>query len=97
MVAGINNKEPMLYTSDITGNYFSYYANAIGENDEKLREKLRETYKQDLTISKGVKIALEMFKEIQGKNFDIDRFELGYIENQEGKLKKLEGEEIKEL
>jgi len=30
MVAGVNNGTPMLYVSDITGNYFSYYANAIG-------------------------------------------------------------------
>ena len=97
MVAGINNKEPMLYTSDITGNYFSYYANAIGENDEKLKEKLREIYKQDLTIKKGIKLALEIFEEIQGKDFDINRFELGYIENQKEKLKKLDGEKIKEF
>ncbi|MCK4552914.1 archaeal proteasome endopeptidase complex subunit alpha [Candidatus Pacearchaeota archaeon] len=97
MFAGINNKKPELFTSSITGNYLSYYANAIGENDEKLKEKLREKYKKDLTISKGVKLALEIFKEIQGKNFDINRFELGYIENQEGKLKKLEAEKIKEF
>jgi len=97
MVAGVNNKEGMLYTSDITGNYFSYYANAIGENDDKLREKLKERYKKDLTIKEGVKLVLEIFKEIQGKDFDIERFELGYIENEEGKLKKLEGEKIEEL
>jgi len=96
MVAGVNNKEGMLYTSDITGNYFSYYSNAIGENDDKLREKLREKYKQDLTIIKGVKLVLEMFKEIQGKDFDIGRFELGYIES-DGRLKKLEGEKIEGL
>jgi len=96
MVAGVNGKEPALYTSDITGNYFSYYANAIGENDDKLREKLREKYKKDSTIKEGVKVALKIFEDIQGKDFDIDRFELGYIEN-DGKLKKLEGEKIKEI
>src|SRR3990167_6395168 len=42
MVAGIRAKKPELYTSDITGNYFSYHANAIGENDEKIRERLRD-------------------------------------------------------
>jgi len=96
MVAGINGKEPVLYTSDITGNYFSYYANAIGENDEKLKEKLREKYKKDLTIKEGIKLSLKIFEEIQEKDFDINRFELGYIKN-EGKLKKLDGNKIKEL
>ena len=41
MMAGINRKNPELYTSDVTGNYFSYNANAIGEDDEKIKEKLR--------------------------------------------------------
>ena len=97
MVAGINNNKAVLYTSDITGNYFSYYANAIGENDDKLRDKLKEKYKKDLTIKEGVKIALKIFEEIQEKDFNIDRFEMGYIENDDCKLKKLEGDKIKEL
>ena len=97
MVAGINREKPELYTSDITGNYFSYYANAIGENDEKIKEILREKYKQDLTIKKGVKLALEIFKEIQGKGFDLYRFELISINKEDIKINRKEGEEIKEF
>ncbi len=97
MVAGTNNKKPELYSSDITGNYFSYYANAIGENDEKIKEKLRENYKPDMTIKKGVKLALDIFQEIEGKKFNIIKFELVYIKNDEEKLKRLEGESIKEF
>src|SRR3972149_348531 len=47
MIGGVANNKPSLYTSDVTGNYFSYFANAIGENDEKIKEKLRERYKHD--------------------------------------------------
>ncbi len=97
MIAGMNKNKPALYTSDVTGNYFSYFANAIGENDEKIREKLREKYKESLTIKQGVKIAVEILKEIKGKNFNIDDLELGYIENKEYKLKRLEGKEIIEF
>lgn len=97
MIAGINGKKPELYTSDITGNYLSYYTTAIGENDEKIKEILQERYNQDLTIKKGVKIALDIFKEVQGKKFNLNRFELVYIKIDEGKLKRLEGEKIKEL
>jgi len=95
MTAGLNQEKPELYVSDVTGNYFSYHTNAIGENDEKIREKLREKYKKDLNIKKGVKLALDIFKEVQGAKFDIARFELAYIDSKEKKLKKLEGEEIK--
>ena len=97
MVAGIRDKKPELYTSDITGNYFSYYANSIGENDEKIKEKLREKYKSDLNLKKGVKTALDIFREIQGKNFNMDQFELAYIRNDDGKIKRLIAEEFKEF
>jgi len=97
MVAGIRAKKPELYTSDITGNYFSYHANAIGENDEKLREKLRETYKPELNIKKGVKLALEIFKEVQGKSFDLERFDVVYIKNDDVQLQRANDSELKEF
>ena len=97
MIAGIRAKKPELYTSDITGNYFSYHANAIGENDEKIREKLREHYKQDLNIKKGVKLALEIFKEIQGKGFDLERFETVFLKNEEAQLQRVKEAELKEF
>jgi len=97
MIAGIKDKKPELYTSDITGNYLSYKASAIGENDEKIKEKLKENYKPELNIKKGSKLALEIFKQIQGKNFNLDMFELVYIKNDVGKLKRLVKEELKDF
>ena len=97
MIAGIRGKKPELYTSDITGNYFSYHANAIGENDEKIREKLRETHKPELNIKKGVKLALDIFKEVQGKAFDFERFELVYIRNETAELQRATEQELREF
>jgi len=96
MIAGVNNKKPELYTSDITGNYLAYLANAIGENDDKIKEKLRERYRQDLTIKRGVKLALDILREMEEKKFNISRFELGYITN-EGELKRLYGEQLQDF
>lgn len=96
MLAGIG-KKPALYTSDITGNYFSYFANAIGEKDDQIREKLREKYKKDLNLKKGIKLALDILKEVQGDKFGIDRLELAYIPTETRKLKRLEGEKIEEF
>lgn len=97
MVAGINNKKPELYISDVTGNYSAYHANAIGENDDKLKEKLRERYKSDLTMKKGVKLALDIFKEMEEKKFNLGRFELVYIKSEKSELKRLYGEELQEF
>jgi len=92
MVAGMNGKKAELYTSDVTGNYFSYYATAIGENDEKIKEKLKNDYDKKINLKQGIKLAIKIFEEIQGKNFNIDRFELSYIAD--GKVKRLDGKEI---
>ena len=96
MIAGINNGKPELYTSDVTGNYLGYNANAIGENDDQIKEKLREKYTKDLTIKKGVKLALDIFKEIQGDKFNVNKFELAFIKK-EGNIQRLDGEKIKEI
>lgn len=97
MLAGINDKKPELYISDITGNYLAYNANAIGENDDKIKEQLREKYSKDLTIKKGIKMVLEIYREIQEKKFNISKFELVYIASDKEKLERLEGEEIEKL
>jgi len=78
MFGGING-EPALYTTDITGNYLRYNANAIGENDETIKKLLREKYRKDLTSGEGIKLALEVFKEIQGDEFHIERFDAGIL------------------
>jgi proteasome alpha subunit len=97
MVAGIDKKKPKLYTSDITGNYLSYHANSIGENDDKIKDELREKYKEDLTMKEGVKVALEIFKKIQGDKFNLNTFEFCYISSKEGKMNKLYEKELKEF
>ena len=97
MIAGLNGDKPELYTSDITGNYLSYNAHAIGENDDKIKDELREKYREGLSIKQGIKLVLEIFEKLQEKKFNIDKFELVYIPKDKGKLERLEGEEINKL
>ena len=97
MVAGLNNTTPELYVSDITGNYMAYYATAIGENDEKIKDKLRETYKKDLTLKEGAKLALKILKEIQEDKFKIERCELVFVSTKTKKQEKVEGKDIEEF
>ncbi len=94
IIGGVNH-EGRLYVTDVTGNYFSYKAIAIGENDEKIKEELRKQYKEGMTIEDGIKLALKIFKEVLGKNFDIERFDGGYINLKDKKLVKMSGEELR--
>ena len=91
MFAGFNG-EPVLYTTDITGNYLKYKANVIGENDEKIRKLLREKYREGLSDREGLKLALDIFKEIQGSEFNLERFDAGILSK--GKIEKISGKEL---
>jgi len=97
MVAGISGSTPKLFVSDVTGNYFGFIASAIGENDERIKEMLREEYKPDLGIEEAIKLGLKIFKKIQGKNFEIERFDVGLITIKDKKLKRIRGEELKKF
>lgn len=95
MVAGINSDDSKkLYVSDVTGNYIGYNATAIGENDERVKEMLREGWREGLTIEQGIKLALNIFKKVLGKNFNIERFEVAYIKKDEKKVKRVFGEAL---
>lgn len=95
MVAGVSGNKPKLFVTDITGNYFSYRATAIGENDEKIREELRKNYDDKMDIDKGIQLALKIFKEILGKNFNHERFDVVYVKTSEKKMKRINGDVLK--
>lgn len=95
LVAGVAKGKASLFASDVTGNFFAYRANAIGENDEKIKEILRKDFSDSMTIEEGMKFALRIFKEILGKNFDLDRFDAGIIKSADGKLERMHGDDLK--
>ncbi|MBS3073064.1 archaeal proteasome endopeptidase complex subunit alpha [Candidatus Pacearchaeota archaeon] len=95
MVGGIDENKPQLFASDITGNYFSYTAMAIGENDEKIKEILRIKYNKNLNIEGGIKLALGIFKEILGKNFELSRFDVAYVPTKSSKVVRLDESSLK--
>ncbi|RLE44038.1 proteasome subunit alpha [Candidatus Woesearchaeota archaeon] len=97
LLAGVNKGRGYLYSSDVTGNFFTYNANAIGENDEKIKEILRKDYKEGMSVEEGLKFCLKVFKEILGKNFEIGRFEAAYVKIAEEKIVRLEVDGLKKF
>ncbi|MBS3088289.1 archaeal proteasome endopeptidase complex subunit alpha [Candidatus Pacearchaeota archaeon] len=97
LIAGVYKGRGSLFTSDVTGNFFSYRANAIGENDEKIKEILRSELKDGISIDEGLRFCLKIFKEILGKNFEIERFEAAYIKNDSRGIVRLQGEDLKKF
>jgi len=95
MIAGVAKGKCHLYTSDITGNFFAYRANSIGENDEQIKEELRKGFRDDMTIEEAIKFVMKIFKEILGKNFELSRFDVGMISIKDAKLVRLHGEDLR--
>ncbi len=95
LLAGVNKGKAHLYTSDVTGNFFAYRANAIGENDEQIKEMLRSEFTDDLSIDEGIKFSLGIFKKVLGKNFEIERFEASYVRKDDPKMVRLHGDSLK--
>lgn len=82
------DSRPRLFTTDVTGNYFQYKADAIGQNDDKIKAKLREKYKEGMTADEGVKFALSIFKEILEDEYNSERFDIAII-GKDQKLKRV--------
>lgn len=95
MIAGVSGRKPKLFVTDITGNYLSYKATAIGENDEKVKEELRKNIDKEIDTEEAVKLALKIFKDVLGKNFNVERFDAAYIKSDELKINRMNGEQLK--
>ena len=95
LVGGVNKGAAHLYTSDVTGNFNAFKANAIGENDEKIKEILRRDFKEEMSVDEGIKFVLKIFKDLLEKNFDINRFDVGYVKIGEEKLVRLHGDDLR--
>jgi len=96
IIAGIDQGIPKVFSSDITGNYFSYTSTAIGENDERIKEILRIKYNKNLNVDGGIKLAISIFKEILGKNFELNRFDVAYIKKEDSKIVRLDENSLKD-
>src|SRR3990167_4023129 len=68
-----------------------------GENDERIKEILRLKYNKNLNINGGIKLALDIFKEILGKNFELSRFDVAYVNKEDKKVKKLDENSLKKI
>jgi len=96
MIAGVSGNKAKVFSTDITGNYASYKATAIGEHDEKIKEELRKRYSDKMDVKEAIKLGMKIFKEILGKNFNTERFDVAYITLKDQKIKRIANDELKE-
>ncbi len=97
LFAGVNDGVPALYVTDVTGIYFEYKATAIGEYEQQLKEVLEKYYKEDMGRDQALKLALDAFKQVLDKEFDVNRLDGAFVSLATGKFSRIEHSEIKRL
>ncbi|NAZ11370.1 MAG: archaeal proteasome endopeptidase complex subunit alpha [Desulfurococcales archaeon] len=59
IIAGVDSTGPKLLKTDPAGQYFGYYATAIGRGETKIEEVLEKEYKYDMSLDEAVKLAVK--------------------------------------
>ncbi len=95
--AGIDNNEPKLFLTDVTGIFFEYKATAIGEGETELKSILDKEYKETLTVEDGIKLGVRALKKVLGKEFDLERIDGAYIKTAEKKFRRLDTSYLKKF
>ncbi len=97
LFASVDDGVPSLYMTDVTGIFFQYKATAIGEFDAQLKEILEKRYKESMTCEQGVKLAMDAFKEVLAKDFDVSRLDGAFVSVQTGQFTRLPLEQLRKL
>lgn len=96
LVAGIENDTPILYQTTPSGIYMRFLARSVGNLSDKINEELEEKYKNNMSNTDAIKLGLDLFKKALESEYDIERFDIGYL-NLNQKLIRLISSDIKKL
>jgi len=79
LVAGVDEKGPVLYHTDPAGTYTQYDAKAIGAGSEGAQTTLQERYNKSMTLVEAEKLALEILKQVMEEKLDVNNIELAVV------------------
>ena len=86
LLAGVNTDgETRLYETDPSGSFWEYKATAIGENSEKIKEILRKEYRNDLSKTDAIDLALTALYKGSEEKFNSESVEISVIDKRNKK------------
>ena len=95
LIAGVEDKKPMLFVTDPTGIFFEFRATAIGESEDELKEILSKRYKENMSFNDALKLAITSLEKVLGKQFNPERLDGACINATTGKFQRLSKDLIK--
>jgi proteasome alpha subunit len=88
---------PQLMTTSPSGRYSSWKATALGQNEDRAKEILKENYKEDASLDDLMKLGIKVQKETSEEEINPDIVEIVYIDTEEKKFQEVPKKKIKTL
>jgi proteasome alpha subunit len=96
LFGGIEDGEPMMFQTTASGMYFRFLARAVGNLSDKINVDLENEYKKGMSNKDAIKLGLSLYKKAMEEDFDLERFDIAYIDLDEN-LTRLTSDEVKKL
>jgi proteasome alpha subunit len=97
LIAGVDNKVPILFETDPTGIYFQYKAVCIGEGENEVEEIFQKEYRDDMTLDDGLKLAIKALAKVGDEKFNINRLDCIIIRTDDATYRKADKEKLKSV
>lgn len=89
--------DPQVMTTSPSGRYSSFKATALGQNEDKAKEILKENYKEDASLDDMMKLGIKVQKETSEDEISADIVEIVYVDTKEKEFKVVPKKKIKTL
>ena len=96
LIAGIDDG-PKLYRTDPTGIYNRYNATVIGEGEEQIQPVLHKSYREEMTLDQGLKLAVHALKQFLGDQFNVERVDAAIVPFSTKMMRRVNNERIAKL
>jgi len=94
LIAGVDEKGPVLYHTDPSGTFTRYEAKAIGAGSEGAQTYLHEHYNKSMKLHEATKLALEVLKQVMEEKISSTNVEVGIVTTKDKNFHLLSKQEI---
>jgi len=97
IIGGVDSTGPKLLKTDPAGQYFSFFATAIGRGETKIEEILEREYRYDMSLDEAVRLAVKTLISSSEEKLEARNIDVAVIPVETRAYRKLSEEEVSEL
>ncbi len=96
--AGVDDFGPQVFMTEPSGQYMSYFAAVIGQNQSQISEFLESRYNYDMSLEEATVLALKALLSVsEEEERKPENYEIAWVKTEDKKVRKLSVDEIKSL